>query len=498
MNAATSPLLLLPSEVRENILTHLVGDKLIHVRHLEVHQVYHANKAKMEYERQSKQGGIIVIEDDQDDELPSYTEFDPDDTDDEVISISGNVENGGMVFGRDSRSVIRHAICVANQSEQSAYKEAVSGHAIVPKDDSPDFYIASCDERHSACSMCGSGDMFLHQDLRVDLNILGVCRQLYEEANYLLWTTNTFSFDDPKSFEKFFASLNPAQKRNLTNIHINAHIGEFYNVSTTHQQRSRFDRHYWGKALKMSTLRMLQGVQTLYLCINLGFRGGWDAISPDVAAEQIEKCQQADMEPILRLRALSSKKVTVIVSDEPKKLEEGDSRIAYRWTAGKKNEYAESIRVQLLDEKGATLVKTEAEAANLQRLTASKDNAIKIVKRYKKILKAADDEVDRIQKWTNIQEDHVALVQQEADESSKKNTKKYSTLLWTVGKEKGAATTMKEWLNTAVRSQSAWQENLAKAKEKRNRAMTRLGATPDDILDESEAEDLMEDIDDSS
>lgn len=469
----------------------------------------------MEYERQSKQVDLIVIKDDPDDEIPSYTGFDTDDTDDEVFGTSGNNSGGGVfyfdgvehvshsaklatLFGRDSRSVIRHAICVASQSEQSAYKEAVSGYAIVPVDDSPEFYVASCDERHSACSMCGNGDLFLHQDLRVDLNILGVCRQLYEEANYLLWATNTFSFDDPKSFEKFFASLNPAQKRNLTNIHINAHIGEFYSTHTTSYQRSRFDMHYWGKALKMSTLRMLQGVQTLHLCINLGLQGAWDALSPDIAAAQIEKCQQADMEPILRLRALTIKKVTVTVSDEPKKLDDDDGRIAFRWSAMKKNEYAESIRVQLMDNKGAELVKTEVEAANLQRLTTSRDNAIKVVKRYKKILKSKAADVDRLTQWIDAGEANAASARQEAERLAKKNPKKYGELLQEVDNQKVQSISERTWLDNAVKAQSFWQENLAKAKEKRNRAMTRLGATPTDILDESDVEDLMEDINDSS
>ena len=468
----------------------------------------------MEFERQSKQGDVIVLDDDQDEEMPSYSEFETDDTDDEGIAISGNDGYGGRAFygiervshstnlatqfGRDPHTVIRHAICVANQSEQSAYKEAVSGYATVPADDSPEFYIASCDERHSACSMCGSGDMFLRQDLRVDLNILGVCRQLYEEANYLLWATNTFSFDDPQSFEKFFASLNPAQKRNLTNIHISAHIGEFYSTYTTRQQRSRYDMHYWGKALKMSTLPRLQGVQTLHLCINLGFRGAWDAISPNIAAEQIEKCQQADMEPILRLRALPIKKITVTVSDEPKKLMEDHGGIAHRWTAMKKNEYAESIRVQLMDDKGAERVKTEAEAANLQRLTASKDNAIKIVKKYKKILKSKEVEVDRLTQQINAEEAETAWVQQEVDKSAKKHLKKYGTPLQDVEKQRAPSATVRVWLDKAVNELSVWQENVAKAKEKRNRAMTRLGATPDDILDESDVEYLMEDLHDSS
>ena len=156
-------------------------------------------------------------------------------------------------------STFRHAICVANQSEQSAYNEAISGYAHIPEGESPEFYVASCEERHAECKMCGGNTMPLgkedQQSLQVDLNVLGVCRQLYEEANYLLWATNTFSFEDPKTFQKFFGSLNPAQKRNLTSIHISTKIGW---SSNSNYHRARQDSNYWGTALNMSTVNMLR------------------------------------------------------------------------------------------------------------------------------------------------------------------------------------------------------------------------------------------------
>lgn len=338
--------------------------------------------------------------------------------------------------------------------------------------------------------------MFLRQDLKVDLNVLGVCRQLYEEANYLLWATNTFSFEDPKSFEKFFGSLNPAQKRNLKNIHISAHIGEHFSNYTSTHQRSRWDSDYWGKALKMSTLRMLQGVQTLHLCINLGFQGFCPTLSKELAEEQIGRCRQEDMEPILRLRALSVKKVTVIVSDEPRKLE-ADGRIAYRWTVIRKNKYAESVCVQLVDDHGAELVKTEAEAANLARKKASRINAASTVKRYKRVLRYKQAEVERIAKWASIEEDSAVLAKQKADESPKNGLKKAVMLLQAAEKQREKAANARETLTIAVKQQLIWQENVANAKEKHKRAMARLGATPDEIEDEIDFQDLMEGIDTS-
>ena len=194
----------MPSEVRENILIHLVGGNLIHIKYLEGYRLYNANKAMHE----ELHGGTQFCYDSDlyfCDEEPS--------SDDEPIAIP---EAGvGPLFPAVRmelpKSGLRHAICVASQSELSAYEEAISGYAVVPKGQMAEYYIASCNERHAACKMCGSGPMYLSEAdgraLRVDLNVLGTCRQLYEEANHLLWTTNTFSFEDPKSFEKFFGSL---------------------------------------------------------------------------------------------------------------------------------------------------------------------------------------------------------------------------------------------------------------------------------------------------
>ncbi len=200
------------------------------------------------------------------DQLPDYVISDPDnsdhDSDDSDVMITFATSHPKPSYREVSTPAgFRHAICVANQSEQSAYQEASSGYMVIPEGESPDFYVASCEERHANCHMCGNGPMSLGeqdlQALRVDLNVLGVCRQLYEEANHLLWATNTFSFEDRRAFKQFFSSLNPAQKRNLTSIHISANIGTFGSYSTI-QHRARRDHNYWGTALNLSNLKMLR------------------------------------------------------------------------------------------------------------------------------------------------------------------------------------------------------------------------------------------------
>ena len=447
---------------------------------LEGSKLYAANKAMHEW------NSANTGEDGEPEELPTYAPFD------------SEAEMDALIADRHSQAtakpVFRHSICIAKQSEQSAYKNAISGYELVPEGESVEFYIASCQDRHASCAMCGnSGPMFIRkeerQTLRVDFNVLGVCRQLYEEANHLLWATNIFSFEDPRTFEKFFNSLNPAQKRKLTNIHISADIGggAWFN---SQYQRARWDNHYWGKALKTSNLNMLRGVQVLHLCFNQRFECvSWHPPSSgtEVAEQQLQEGLQADLESILRLRALTLKNVTVVLSDDAVELEKG-GKSTYRWTATKKNEYAEGVRANIMDPGGADLVKKENEAASLARKTEIRDNAAARLESYKEILKRRQADVAHAAALVDRLEARATLA---AHRVSKKHSKKALKLQEDREKQEEKARKAEDF---AVEKEKFWQEQVAEAREKYKGAMARLGATPEEIEDEEEAERLLEDF----
>ena len=472
-----------------------MGNNLIHVKYLDSGDIWRASIALNEHlaTRVSQANGL--------EQPPAYDVHDSDgyydDDADRVASFLAR-EMTPSLSDQIRRPAFRHAICVANQSEQAAYQEAVSRSVVAPEGESPEHYVASCKDRHAACNMCGSGPMFLLEKdrhaLTVDLNVLGVCRQLYEEANHLLWTTNTFSFEDPQTFSKFFGSLNPAQKRNLTSIHISADIGglgSYYNISA--YQRARWDSDYWGKGLKISNLKMLRGVQTLHLCINQGFQcltRGYGNQSPE---KVIELAQEADMDSILRLRALPLKHATVIVSDDAEKLKHTGG-MAHRWTVIKKNEYAERVRVQLADPGGAELVKTEAEVANLERKTEIRDNAATRLKHYKSILK--DKRADMVQTAKSARRERAkaVLAAQKANQISNKSSKKAAKLRDAAEKQKRRALHMRGAAEASANKEKYWQEQVDEARKKFQRALARLGATPEDIKDEEEVERLMDGV----
>ncbi|KAL9065650.1 MAG: hypothetical protein Q9161_008094 [Pseudevernia consocians] len=527
-NAATSPLIQLPSEVREKVLINLVGDQLIHIKHfdavtryVEVRKGEERLSTSVNKDTMSNIDNVITIDSDDGSsdeiiagDIDNVITIDSDDSSgDEIITIDSDDSSGDEIIAGEAMptsfhppssyrqeqtpSTFRHAICVANQSEQSAYDEAISGCAHIPEGESPEFYVASCEERHAECKMCGGNTMPLgkedQQSLQVDLNVLGVCRQLYEEANHLLWATNTFSFEDPKTFQKFFGSLNPAQKRNLTSIHISANIGLWSFNSNYH--RARQDSNYWGTALNMSTVNMLRGVQALHLCLNQVFRCVSPGSNADLAKKQIEDAQQADINFFLRLRALSVKHVTVTVSDDAKKLVlKGKS--AYRWTAIKKTEYAESIRAQLVDPSGAELAKTEADVASLARKIEIRDNAAAGVISYARVVKDRHTDMVRLVTFAYSLQSKAEYASHKADRVSKKSSKKAAKLQQDAKERKEKADVAMEHAQFAVGREDDCRKQFAGAIEKYKRAIARLGACPEDITNLEDAELLMEGLSD--
>ena len=492
--------MLLPSEVRENILLHLLGDKSIHIKYLEGHDLWHANKSRNEHSH------ITATEEHGSEQSSSHAVVEVSDSDDEDDNIA-YLTTASAMMDRNNRAAFRHAICVATQSEQSAYDAFVSGDADIPEGESPEHYVAPCRERHVACKMCWDGPMYLLEEdqpvLRVDLNVLGVCRQLYEEGNHLLWATNTFSFEDPRTFGKFFGSLNPAQKRKLTKLHISADLRGLSVYHTTASQRARYDKDYWGTALKIANLNMLRGVQTLHLCLNQAFHyvSSGSTFSAD---RSIESTQVPDMEIFLRLRALSTRHVTVIFSDEPQK---NCSWRDLRWTTARKAEYAESIRARLLDPNGAELVKAEAEVATVARKVEIRNNAADRLKSYKNILKARRADMVRAANWASREEAKAKVAERNLTRPSSKSSKTPSKGSWRKGltsqkalqeladiadQSKEAAIAARIVADSRANQAEFWQQEVANAREKLKRAIAILGGTPEGTEYEEELEKVME------
>lgn len=239
------------------------------------------------------------------------------------------------------------------------------GYSNIVLSDSAEYYIACCADRHQACYFTSKspGPKEVHTDQKLDLAVLGACRQLYEQAHHILWTTNTFSFDDPVSFGRFISSLNPAQLHKLRSLHLSRVVGD--QTSTTRWRDRVTDHWAWTIACEPSHMKTLRGLRTLHVCLEQWLDPCNELTRVDSMQDYNRRCVQQDAQPFLQLRILALEHVTVVVADNPALMKNPGSRAA-RWTAAKKNEMAEEMRVKLLDPEGMATLRAEEDAKKLE------------------------------------------------------------------------------------------------------------------------------------
>ena len=93
-------------------------------------------------------------------------------------------------------------------------------------------------------------------DQKISLSILRCCRHTYQEANRILWSTNTFAIHDAATLQLFMNNRTPTQKRHMRSI------------------RLRFDLTMGALQLRRSILtyqlmQSLSGLHTLHLILEV-------------------------------------------------------------------------------------------------------------------------------------------------------------------------------------------------------------------------------------
>ena len=316
----------MPAEVLDNILRYLLGDRMIHIchfKHYELKQI-----------------------------LPT--------------SAWRAVPNHGSLVS---------AFCVADQSEQQAYDEAIQSEGVQSTED-PE-YIQTCKDRHKHCLMCNLGEKnFSVAERRAgrlafsrDLSILAVCRQLYEPSNNILWQTTTFSFDDSFAFQSFLASMNLSQKHTLKKIHISMSVKV---DEILFKDKQSID---WATAISPRALTSLKNLNTIHLSFDqytndLGPRQPHSLPMSHAASHD---CVTSNMQTMLGLRLLPwkdkndanrGKHVTVVVGDGCKPYSDA---VTPRWTKAQKLESAETLRARLAAPDAAAIHVAEEKAAILAK-----------------------------------------------------------------------------------------------------------------------------------
>lgn len=181
------------------------------------------------------------------------------------------------------------------------------------------------------------------------LTVLRVCRQTYNEANNVLWATNTFSFKDADGiFVDFMKSRTTPQKQLLRKLRLQ--------MDWVYE-----DDKYWNRVLRMTLIRSLIELRSLRLQINHSMKAEVYQCAK-ARGNELGLFQMRQLEFVDKLAILPLTDVEVFVSDFPQLVDypssdedepPADTRAS--WTAEDRTDYAEGIRKILLDPKGADI-----------------------------------------------------------------------------------------------------------------------------------------------
>ena len=165
------------------------------------------------------------------------------------------------------------------------------------------------------------------------LSVLRSCRQMYVEANNMLWTSNTFSFADPTTFERFMMTRTINQKRLIKSLRL--------------QMVSAFNEGcQWEKSLNIALVRSLSALRRLRL--NIEYKSPFTSYDPDSAERNNLLCITAKFDRLKKLSILPVTDAEIVVVCPKYELED-------QTTKAVRKDCAEGFRKILLNPKGAQI-----------------------------------------------------------------------------------------------------------------------------------------------
>ena len=168
---------------------------------------------------------------------------------------------------------------------------------------------------------------FDHEMMR--LSVLRSCRQIYVEANNILWTSNTFSFADSTTFRRFMMTRTINQKRLIKSIRLQMEWVEYQ----------------WNKSLNMALVRSLTALRRLRLNIEHKLLFG----SYESAKSHNLLYITTHFDGLKKLSTLPLTEVEIVVESP---IHESEDHL---WTKVDRQDFAEGLRTILLNPKGAQI-----------------------------------------------------------------------------------------------------------------------------------------------
>ncbi|MCJ1252006.1 hypothetical protein MMC30_009244 [Trapelia coarctata] len=170
------------------------------------------------------------------------------------------------------------------------------------------------------------------------LELLRSCRQVYAEANTILWESNTFVFNERHTFNVFFKSRPPFQKQLLKKLR--------FHVDALNRKRNDFR-----PILSMAAIEPLRGLRTLHIRIQ------YDVTTAASEWPTWGWSFSSSLLGVLHMQILPLETATVIVMNDPVygfdfRSFLSDGQLYGDLTTSDELAAAEGLRNQLLDPNG--------------------------------------------------------------------------------------------------------------------------------------------------
>lgn len=238
---------------------------------------------------------------------------------------------GGMLLhnSRGGPSRPKWIICRATISEKTAQRRFDQAKA-------PAWYVEDDADRHAECY-----DNTSHLP-RLDLNLLLVCRQVYREAKYILFSTNTFSFRRCAGLRTFLGLDNtPSRQQPLRPFPSRSHHLAVCSIHLNISIQCMKDAESW----KMIMPQIATVLPNLWN-INISFTQGtpffsYDQKDPSNVARDDAAQWKTLMESLLDLASLPLRSATFDINDR---------NVHHRWCVARCTLLPEAFEAYLMAE----------------------------------------------------------------------------------------------------------------------------------------------------
>jgi hypothetical protein len=181
------------------------------------------------------------------------------------------------------------------------------------------------------------------QEHVVQVQVLRVCRQVYIEANPVLWSSNTLAFNKPYEFGWFMSDRIAAQKASITSLLLDLSQYSEYLVVTN------------------GIINALVGLRSLYLHLADGVHPAWRGpghvvnVGEDIEDWRIRIKDRETRDGFSSFKRLPLEKVTVLMMDP-----RNGYAFTPQWRRSERAKYAETVREAILHPEGPQIYQQES------------------------------------------------------------------------------------------------------------------------------------------